>query len=100
MALEIKTLRMQAQGAMYVSPARICVTADGELCDENDTRAVRLLVGKGCAIPASEAAQYGLIVDAAEAVDALPAAPAASAPDAENGGEIATEDQAPRRRTK
>jgi len=46
---------------MYTSPARICVSADGELCDETDPRAVRLLVAEGGQIPASEAAKYGLI---------------------------------------
>lgn len=61
MGFTIEDLRREPAGAMYVSPARICVTADGELCEETDPRAVRLLVAKGCEIPAAEAAQYGLI---------------------------------------
>jgi len=63
--LEINELRQKATGGMYVSPERICVTADGVICDEQDPRAVRLLVGKGGSIPATEAARYGLIADAA-----------------------------------
>jgi hypothetical protein len=63
MGLEIETLRKAAEGAMYVSPARLCVTADDELCAEDDQRAVRLLVGKGGSIPAKDAARYGLIED-------------------------------------
>ena len=83
MGLKIEELRRGPEGGMYVSPVRLCVTADGELCDENDPRAVRLLVGQGGSIPAREAAQYGLIATA-EAVGAVPAAPAASAPEAED----------------
>jgi len=64
MAFTIEELRRPPSGAMYVSPERICVSADGELCDEADPRAVRLLVAKGCEIPAAEAAKYGLIADA------------------------------------
>lgn len=72
MGFEIQELRRAPVGAMYVSPARICVTADGELCDEDDVRAVRLLVAAGGEIPAAEAAQYGLIAEpeAEPAVDA------------------------------
>ena len=73
MGLDVNLLRQQARGAMYVAPERICVTADGEVCGEDDPRAVRLLVAKGCEIPAAEAAQYGLIADPAE-----PAPPAVS----------------------
>lgn len=59
--LKINELRREPEGAMYVAPARLCVTADGEVCSQDDPRAVRLLVAEGCSIPASEAAQYGLI---------------------------------------
>lgn len=62
MGFTIEELRRPPSGAMYVSPARICVTADDEICDENDTRAVRLLVAEGGEIPATEAAKYGMIV--------------------------------------
>ena len=68
MALKIENLIRKPEGAMYVAPERLCVTADDELCDENDVRAVRLLVGKGGSIPATEAARYGLIATA-EAAD-------------------------------
>lgn len=61
MSLEIKDLRRERSGAMYIAPERICVTADGRVTDEKDPEAVRLLVGKGCEIPADEAARYGLI---------------------------------------
>lgn len=61
MAFEIIDLKRQPEGAMYVAPARLCVTADGEVCSQDDPRAVRLLVAEGCSIPAREAAQYGLI---------------------------------------
>lgn len=69
MALEIRDLVRPAAGAMYVSPARICVTAEGELVDEDDPRAVTLLVAKGGEIPIDEARQYGLVDDEALAVD-------------------------------
>ena len=46
---------------MWRSPERICVTADGKLCEETDPAAMRLLVAKGGEIPAAEAAKYGLI---------------------------------------
>lgn len=59
--LDINSLRKQADGAYYVSPVRICITADGELVDELDPRAVTLLVGAGCSIPRAEAEKYGLI---------------------------------------
>lgn len=64
MAFKIEDLRSAPSGAMYVSPERICLTADGELCEETDTRAVTLLVAKGSEIPAAEAAKYGLIASA------------------------------------
>ena len=63
MAFEITELRRPAAGAMWTSPARLCVTADGELCDELDPRAVRLLVSKGGQLPVAEAARYGLVGD-------------------------------------
>lgn len=69
MALEIKNLQQAPVGAMYVATQRICVTSEGELCDEDDERAVRLLVAKGCEIPASEAALYGLIADEPDAAE-------------------------------
>lgn len=61
MALNIEELRKPTDGAMYVSPQRLCVTADDHLCECDDPAAVRLLVGEGCEIPNAEAAKYGLI---------------------------------------
>ena len=84
MAIKINELRREPEGAMYVAPERLCVTEDGEVCSQEDPRAVRLLVGKGCSIPASEAAQYGLI--GSPEIEAPPADEAGAA------GEAATED--------
>lgn len=66
MALEIDDLRKQKRGAMYVSPARLYVSADDELCDGADPAVVpvTLLVGEGCEIPNAVAAKYGLIAGA------------------------------------
>jgi len=64
MGFTIKELQRAPSGAMYVSPERIYVTADGEVVDGANPRAVRLLVAKGCEIPAAEAAKYGLIAGA------------------------------------
>lgn len=61
MALDIATLRRERDGAFYVSPARICLTAGDELTGEDDPLAVRLLVGAGGSIPAAVAEHYGLI---------------------------------------
>ena len=61
MALNIEDLRKQRRGAMYISPARLYVTAGDELCGAGDPAAVKLLVGEGCEIPNAEAAKYGLI---------------------------------------
>lgn len=64
MALDINTLRKEKMGAEYISDVRICLTEDGQLVDQDDPRAVRLLVGAGSAIPVSVAAGYGLIREA------------------------------------
>jgi hypothetical protein len=61
MALNINSLRREADGAMYVSPARICVTADGKLVSQDDPAAVRLLVGEGGSLPVAIAELYGLV---------------------------------------
>lgn len=105
MALTIEELRKAADGAMYTAPARICVTADDELCEETDPRAARLLVGKGCQIPARVAAHYGLIEmgdvhealeEAGQALDERLGAPVAEEPPAaaEDDGEGAEGGQA------
>ena len=71
MAIEIKDLQRAAQGSMYVAPERIYVDADGEICADAASGG-RLLVPKGGAIPATEAASYGLIAEAIEdAIDEL-----------------------------
>lgn len=59
--LEIEALRQQRAGAAYQSPARICLTADGELVDCSDPRAATLLVGEGCELPWDVAERYGLV---------------------------------------
>lgn len=61
MALDIKTLRQQAEGPMYTAPETICLTASGEITDELDPAAVKLLVRKGGQITTREAETYGLI---------------------------------------
>ena len=66
MALTIEELRKPKDGAFYKSPRRLCVTADDELVDETDPRAVRLLVGEGGELPTAVAAHYGLIADEGE----------------------------------
>lgn len=80
MGLEIRDLKRPATGAMYVSPARICVTADGALVDEDDQRAVRLLVAAGGELPVEEARRYGLVEDAPEPEEETPDPDAPSAP--------------------
>lgn len=89
MALNIDTLRKAAEGAMYVSPVRLGLTADGELCEDTDVKCVKLLVGAGGSIPAVEAAKYGLIADAS-AVTVLSEAAATLASE-----EPAAEDERP-----
>jgi len=64
MGLDIKSLQKAAEGALYVSDVRLYVSAEGELVQESDPRAARLLVAAGNSIPAAEAAKYGLIADA------------------------------------
>ena len=61
MALEIKNLQRLSVGGVYVSPERICRTADGELVSEDDPRAAFLVVGRGGSLPRAEAEMYGLI---------------------------------------
>ncbi len=85
MSFEIARLRKPAEGAMYVSDERLCVTADGEITGEDDPRAVRLLVAKGGSIPATEAAEYGLIADEQIQDESAPA-DAASGGDEEEPG--------------
>ena len=104
MAFKIEELRRLPHGAMYVSPERICVTADGELCEETDSNAVRLLVAEGGQIPAAEAAKYGLIAGAEqpmpqpEEAPAVSAGPAEESASAEETGEEVSEEKPRRRR--
>jgi hypothetical protein len=72
MALNIEELRKPRDGAMYVSPERLCLTADGELCSEDDPKAVKLLVGKGGEISTADATKYGLIADSEPQAAATP----------------------------
>ena len=97
MALDISTLRKAAEGAMYVSDERLYVSADGRVVGGDDPAAVRLLVGKGGSIPATDAATYGLIADASEAAVLSEAAATVAAemtPEAEP--EAAAEEMAPK----
>ena len=64
MALTIEDLRKKKDGARYVSPQRLYVTAEDELCAAGDPAAVKLLVGEGGVIPNALAAKYGLIAGA------------------------------------
>lgn len=67
MALDTKGLIQEPTGAMYVAPERIFVTAEGKITtDEEEASGGRLLVAKGCEIPADEAAAFGLIASATE----------------------------------
>ncbi len=75
MAFEvIDELKRAAEGNMWTSPERLCVTADGRVTHQDDPAAVRLLVGKNCQIPRDEARKYGLLLEPGEA-------PAAAGPD-------------------
>jgi hypothetical protein len=64
--LEIEALRQQRAGAAYQSPARICLTAAGELVDCSDPAAATLLVGEGGEIPWEVAERYGLVASGGE----------------------------------
>jgi len=59
--MNIDLIRSPAQGANWVSPARVCLTADGALVSCEDSRAVKLLVGEGGSLPVAEAERYGLV---------------------------------------
>jgi hypothetical protein len=61
MAFKIEDIKRPAAGSFWTSPSRICLTAEGELCEETDPRARRLLVAAGSQIPAAEAERLGLI---------------------------------------
>ena len=61
MALEIKDLRRQAQGLHWISPARLCVSADDEVVECTDPKARKLLVGEGGTLPLAVAERYGLV---------------------------------------
>lgn len=61
MALNVELLRREAKGAIWVSPARVCLTADGALVSCEDASAVKLLVGVGGALPVAKAELYGLV---------------------------------------
>lgn len=78
--LTIDELRRPAAGGMWVSPARLCVSAAGEVVACDSPAAVRLLVGEGGSIPVAEAERYGLVgmADAPAATPPEPVAPAAS----------------------
>lgn len=54
-------LRKNAVGGDYVSDKRLCLTADGEICDAGDVEARTLLVPEGGTIPGDEARALGLL---------------------------------------
>lgn len=94
MALDITSLQKIADGAMYVSPARLCLSEGDELVSCDAPEAVRLLVGEGGSIPTEVAEKYGLIARrgefeprAAETV-ALIDAGAPEAQSADGSGEV------------
>ena len=67
MALEITTQgRIESGG--FISAARLCLTADNQLVQADDPRAVRLLVGEGGSLPLDVAERYGLVVREQDAV--------------------------------
>lgn len=67
MAFEvIDELKRAAQGNMWTSPERLCLTADDEVVVQEDPRATRLLVGKNCQITKDEARRYGLLLEDGE----------------------------------
>ena len=79
MVLNVELLRREAQGAMWVSPARVCLTANGGLVDCEHVTAVKLLVGEGGSLPVAEAERYGLVGrHVAEVQITAPAAPPVS----------------------
>lgn len=63
-------LQREPEGAFYVAPERLCVTADGRVTDQDDPAAIRLLVSKGGQIPIEEARRYGLIAEKGTATPA------------------------------
>lgn len=67
MGLKIEELRKPVDGAMYRSPQRLYVTAEGRLCNGDDPEAANLLVGEGGEISNAEAAKYGLLEPKGEA---------------------------------
>ena len=66
MAIEIDQLQKEPDGGFYISPARLCVTANDEVCACDDPAAVKLLVGEGGALQNEDARRYGLLVDRLE----------------------------------
>ena len=63
-------LQREPEGAFYVAPERLCVTADGRVTDQDDPAAVRLLVAKGGRLPIDEARQFGRVAEKAKATPA------------------------------
>lgn len=61
MAFDIQSARRPADGGFYVSPVRISLTVDDELCDPESEEAAFLLVGKGGSLPTEVAERYGLV---------------------------------------
>lgn len=54
------TIRLRKEGAHWVSPARLYLTADGRVVGEGDPEAAYLLVPEGGVLTDEEAERYGL----------------------------------------
>ena len=63
----------EIEGAFWISPARLCLTADGRVTHQDDVEAVKLLVGKGGRLPIEEARKLGLVEEVKEKKAAKPA---------------------------
>ena len=63
MALVIDEIRQRVDGPgeAYVSPVRLCLTADERVVEDTDPDAVILLVPKGGTLPKAVAEKYGLV---------------------------------------
>jgi hypothetical protein len=84
MALKIEGLRDQrSTRSLFVSKRRLYVSADDEVVEANDPRAIRLLVGAGASIPNAVAEAYGLVSVTPEQVAGTSDAAARTTTDAE-----------------
>jgi hypothetical protein len=85
MELSIAQLRGELAGGQWISPRRLCVTADGRIVTEDDPAAAFLLVGAGGSLPMAEAERYGLLRAEGRAESGEPARPVGPAADNDDG---------------